>query len=59
MIRLRSPGQLAVGGGDPADRAVREERQGTEDARLESILDEIETRAAVELAKLEQAKMAA
>jgi len=40
-------------------RAVREERQGTEDPRLEAVLDEIETRAAVELAKLEQAKIAA
>ena len=31
--------------------AVREQREGTEDPRLEGVLDEIETRAAVELAK--------
>jgi len=35
--------------------AIREERGGTEDPRLEGLLDEIETRAAVELAKLEMA----
>jgi hypothetical protein len=34
--------------------AVRQERARTGDARLEDVLDEIETRAAVELAKLEQ-----
>jgi hypothetical protein len=33
--------------------AVRQERDGTEDPRLEGLLDEIETRAAVEMAKLE------
>ena len=32
--------------------AVREQRENTEDERLEGVLDEIETRAAVELAKL-------
>jgi len=31
--------------------AVREQREGTDDPRLEGVLDEIETRAAVELAK--------
>lgn len=36
-------------------RAIREQRSATEDPRLESLLDEIETRAAVELAKLETA----
>jgi Class II flagellar assembly regulator len=36
--------------------AVREERGGADDPRLEGLLDEIETRAAVELAKLEMAK---
>ena len=36
--------------------AVREQRAATDDPRLESLLDEIETRALVELAKLEQAK---
>jgi hypothetical protein len=34
--------------------AVRQERGGTGDERLEGLLDEIETRAAVEMAKLEQ-----
>ena len=40
-------------------RAVREERMATDDGPLEGLLNEIETRAAVELAKLEQAKVAA
>ena len=40
-------------------RAVREERMATDDGPLEGILNEIETRAAVELAKLEQARAAA
>ena len=39
-------------------RAIRDEREGTDDVRLESVLDEIETRAAVELAKLECANRA-
>jgi hypothetical protein len=34
--------------------AVRQQRTRTGDARLEGVLDEIETRAAVELAKLER-----
>ena len=34
--------------------AMRQERMRAGDARLENVLDEIETRAAVELAKLEQ-----
>jgi hypothetical protein len=34
--------------------AVRQERARTGDGKLEGVLDEIETRAAVELAKLEQ-----
>jgi hypothetical protein len=34
--------------------AVRQERMRTGDPRLEEVLDEIETRAAVELAKLER-----
>jgi len=33
--------------------AIRDEREGTDDTRLEGVLNEIETRAAVELAKLE------
>jgi hypothetical protein len=40
-------------------RAVREERTNTDDGPLEGLLNEIETRAAVELAKLEQARVAA
>lgn len=40
-------------------RAVAEERQGCDDERLEGVLNEIETRAAVELAKLERANRAA
>ena len=40
-------------------RSVREQRALTDDARLEGVLDEIETRAAVELAKLEVARVAA
>lgn len=37
-------------------RAVREQRAATDDPKLEGVLDEIETRAAVELAKLETAR---
>lgn len=37
-------------------RALREEREATGDPELEALLDEIETRAAVEIAKLEQAE---
>lgn len=40
-------------------RAVREQRAFTDDPKLEAVLDEIETRAAVELAKLESAARAA
>jgi len=55
---------LLEGGLPPAalDRlvsAIREERGGTDDPNLEGLLDEIETRAAVELAKLEMARAAA
>ena len=55
--------KVALLGGDldPAQldrlaRAVREQRAATEDPKLEDLLDEIETRAAVELAKLEMAR---
>lgn len=44
---------------DRLRRAVREERGLTHDARLEGVLDEIELRAAVEIAKLERAANAA
>jgi hypothetical protein len=52
-------GDLSPAALDRLVRAVREERGNTDDGRLEGVLDEIETRAAVELAKLEQAKKAA
>jgi len=39
-------------------RTLREQRAATDDPRLEMLLDEIETRGAVELAKLEQAAAA-
>jgi hypothetical protein len=39
--------------------AVRLERGGADDPRLQGLLDEIEVRAAVELAKLEMARPAA
>jgi hypothetical protein len=39
--------------------AVRLERGGADDARLQGVLDEIETRAAVELAKIEMSAPAA
>ena len=58
--------QLAVLDGDlPASaldrlvRAVRDQRQETDDAGLEGLLDQIETRAAVELAKLQRSRAAA
>jgi hypothetical protein len=38
-------------------RAVRDQRALTDDPRLEGVLDEIETRAAVELAKLERDRL--
>lgn len=46
-----SPVQL-----DTLARAVREQRAATDDPKLEAVLDEIETRAAVELAKLESGR---
>jgi hypothetical protein len=48
-------GELSVGDLDRLRRAVRDERSHTEDANLEALLDDIELRAAVEVAKLEQA----
>lgn len=38
---------------DKLSRAIREQRESIDDPRLEGVLNEIETRAAVELAKLE------
>lgn len=52
-------GDLGPGDLDRLRRAVREERAATEDPRLEGLLDEIEARAMVELAKLEMAGRAA
>ncbi|HEY8617406.1 flagellar assembly protein FliX [Phenylobacterium sp.] len=40
-------------------RALRDERAATDDPKLEAVLEEIEVRAAVEMAKLEQARRAA
>jgi hypothetical protein len=52
-------GDLAGGDLDRLRRAVREERAGTDDPKLEAVLEEIELRAAVEVAKLEFAGRAA
>lgn len=48
-------GELSAGDLDRLRRAVRDERAHTDDANLEAVLDDIELRAAVEMAKLEQA----
>jgi hypothetical protein len=48
-------GELTNGQVERLARAVREQRAATSDPQLEAVLDEIETRAAVELAKLEAA----
>lgn len=47
-------GELNHGDLDRLKRAIKEERAATEDPKLEGLLDEIETRAAVELAKIER-----
>lgn len=44
---------------DGLARAIREERAQTGEEALEGVLDEIETRAAVELAKAEMSRLAA
>ncbi len=46
-------GELSPASLDRLMRAVREERASTDDPGLEGVLNEIETRAAVELAKLQ------
>lgn len=51
-------GDLSSGDLDKLLVAVRDERHATEDEALEGVLNEIETRAAVELAKLERARRA-
>lgn len=52
-------GDISAGDLDRLRRAVRDERDNTDDPALEAVLDEIELRAAVEVAKLEQASRAA
>lgn len=52
-------GRLTAGAMQALSRAVREQRSLTDDPRLEGLLDEIETRAAVELAKFEGSRLAA
>jgi hypothetical protein len=52
-------GNLSLGQLDRLRRALRDERSLTDDAKLEGLLDEIELRAAVEMAKLEGAAQAA
>ena len=51
-------GVLSPGALNGLTRAVREQRSLTEDPQLEDLLDQVETRAAVELAKLEGARVA-
>ena len=52
-------GEASLDDLDRLRRAVRDERLGTDDEQLEGVLNEIETRAAVEIAKLESANRAA
>ena len=52
-------GEISAGDLDRLRRAVRDERDNTDDPALEAVLDEIELRAAVEVAKLEAASRAA
>jgi hypothetical protein len=46
-------GEVSSGALERLSRAIREQREATDDPRLEGVLNEIETRAAVELAKLQ------
>jgi hypothetical protein len=52
-------GGLPAGALERLVSAVRLERGGADEPRLQALLDEIETRAAVELAKIEMARAAA
>jgi hypothetical protein len=52
-------GEISGADLDRLRRAVRDERDNTDDPALEVVLDEIELRAAVEVAKLEAASRAA
>jgi hypothetical protein len=51
-------GELSTADLERLQRTLREQRPVTDDPRLEALLDEIETRAAVELAKLQAARAA-
>lgn len=51
-------GDLGLTDLDRLTRAAREQREVTDDPKLESVLDEIETRAQVEIAKLEVTRRA-
>jgi len=51
-------GELNAGSLARLQDAVRQQREQTDDPKLEAVLNEIETRAEVEIAKLEQAKAA-
>ncbi len=51
-------GDLDSGALDRLSRAIREERANTDEPGLEDLLNEIETRAAVEQAKLQMARAA-
>ena len=51
-------GILSPGALHGLTRAVREQRSLTDDPKLEDLLDQVETRAAVELAKLEGPRVA-
>jgi hypothetical protein len=66
MLDMLDEVKLAILDGDISgaalerlQHAVGEARSNTDDPRLEAVLDEIETRAAVELAKREMARAAA
>ena len=52
-------GEISGADLDRLRRAIRDERDNTDDPALEAVLDEIELRAAVEVAKLEAASRAA
>ncbi len=52
-------GELSPQALDQLVGAVREQRENADDPRLDALLNEIETRAAVEIAKLEMARAAA
>ncbi|MBU4435743.1 MAG: flagellar assembly protein FliX [bacterium] len=49
-------GEVSTATLDRLTRAIRQQRESTDDPRLDGVLNEIETRAAVEMAKLEQAR---